>query len=620
MLSVTHIDGRCEPLININNAEIEQEVNGDFILSFTSFSVHNPGYKLLTDESIVELNGLEFTVKNITEENGRKEILAIFNYFALIDLPKENMFGGTRTIDEAVSFLLEGTGWTYEIQGTFEAELLPNFGNDNPVALNQMVLDTFGCEIGFKPNKHLVYAKEIGEDKDEQLRIGHNIATIRKEVDTTDLVTVGRGKGADNLTVEWISPNAAIYGNRYGEIVVDERFTVSENLIEKVKQNTQDTPLTSIEITMVEIRKAGYTGSISLGDKVWIIDEAKDILVKLRVMKIVTFPFSNKSPIITFSNVKKTFTDSFVEISVEIEENRKDYRSRFDQTNEKIETEVMRLDGGIAEANTLITQTADSIRSEAAATKIELEGGIVSSNSLIEQTALAIRSEISTDITALDGKITAANSNITQTAAAIRAEVASEVTELDGKITTTNTTITQTATQIRAELSSEVIRMDGRIDTSNTSISTLAGQVSVKADSSTVTALGNRMSSAEFNISSLSGTISSKVSQTEYNGSTIASLINQSASNITIDVKALDLMAITTVAQTLYIGGEYNDGAFKQIRFGGALGGASIYSENPNVLNLWAGGGFINMESPTAFQSNVSFANATVDGLYAKFG
>lgn len=351
MLTITHKDGRCEPLININNVQFEQEVNGDYILSFTSFSVNNPGYELLIEESVLELDGHEFVVKNYVEEDGRKEVLAVHSYFELIDYPNEEIFGGTRTIDEILNFTLNGTGWSYEVHGSFQPTFLPNFGDDNALALNQTVCAAFECEVDIKPNNHLVYAKEIGEDKDEQLRLGHNIVTLRREIDTHNLVTVGRGRGANGLKVEWRSPNIALYGEKYGEVISDDRYTVAENLISKVIQNTQDAPESTIEITIAQIRKSGYQSSIGLGDKLWVIDETKDILVQLRVMKLITFPFTNKSPIVTLSNVKRTLTDELTEVNIKIDESNKQVQSMIEQVNDRITLEVEEVGKSIAAIN-----------------------------------------------------------------------------------------------------------------------------------------------------------------------------------------------------------------------------------------------------------------------------
>ncbi|WP_182200086.1 phage tail spike protein [Paraliobacillus salinarum] len=67
-------------------------------------------------------------------------------------------------------------------------------------------------------------------------------------------------------------------------------------------------------------------------------------------------------------------------------------------------------------------------------------------------------------------------------------------------------------------------------------ITQLAGRVDTKAESTVVDNLGVRVTTAEQSINALDGAISQKVSQTDYNGNTITSMINQSAT--TIDIQA----------------------------------------------------------------------------------
>src|SRR5690606_13658845 len=82
--------------------------------------------------------------------------------------------------------------------------------------------------------------------------------------------------------------------------------------------------------------------------------------------------------------------------------------------------------------------------------------------------------------------------------------------------------------------------IDGVYEYASSEIQQLAGQVSTKAEASTVTALGNRVTTAEQNISALQGEITTKVSKTDYNGETIVSLIHQTAEQVTISADKIN--------------------------------------------------------------------------------
>ncbi|MFS0643661.1 phage tail protein [Siminovitchia sp. 179-K 8D1 HS] len=81
---------------------------------------------------------------------------------------------------------------------------------------------------------------------------------------------------------------------------------------------------------------------------------------------------------------------------------------------------------------------------------------------------------------------------------------------------------------------------DARITSAETSISTLAGQISSKAEVSTVNALGTRITTAEQNINAHTGEINQRVKTTDYNGNTISSLINQTATTVGINATKIN--------------------------------------------------------------------------------
>lgn len=114
-------------------------------------------------------------------------------------------------------------------------------------------------------------------------------------------------------------------------------------------------------------------------------------------------------------------------------------------------------------------------------------------------------------------------------------------------------------------------------DTLNTALDVQATQISLKATTSyvdssiapvitTTDGLDTRLKSAEGSITVQAGQISSKVAQTDYNGNTIASLINQSATTISINASKIDMngyvtfSSLSTPGQTVIDGGNVTGG------------------------------------------------------------
>ncbi|MGG3958433.1 phage tail protein [Bhargavaea massiliensis] len=345
MLVVTSLQGQTEPLLDAKGVEVSEQVNGEFSLSFVCFNTKNNqyAYPLVQEESIVELDGHEFRIKQMTEVRDRKEVHAQHIFFDLVDHYQEGTYGGTHTLNEFVRYALNGTGWTFENVDVTGGAFIPNFGEGNVVALIRRICDAFGCEYQIMPNKHLRFAKQIGADKDEQFRYRHNIKTLEKSVDTTKLATAIKGYGANGLVVEYRSPNEAIYGTRWAEPIKDERYTIAESLLKRLKQELVDVPEVSIEL---ELSQLGF--EVELGDRVWVIYESLGIDYQARVMEIKRYPFSKRIPVVTLSNKKRVFTDILTETKIEIDENKKETRSRIEKTNERITMEVERIDDSIA--------------------------------------------------------------------------------------------------------------------------------------------------------------------------------------------------------------------------------------------------------------------------------
>lgn len=375
MLIVTSLAGEKEALTDLQGAEVNEEVNGDFSLRFTTFASerNSHSYDLLQEESVIELDGHEFRVKSLAEERKRKTVYAQHVFFDLIDHQVYDINGGTKTLNEFASIALTGTGWTFESVDVSESKLIPNFGEDNALALIRLICEVYQCEVKIEPDRHLKFVKEMGEDNDEQFRYGHNIKTLKRSVDTDKLATVIKGYGGDGLEVTYTSPNEAIYGVRHAEPVRDERFTIPESMIERLKQEIVDVPEVSIELETVQL---GF--DVSLGDKVWTIYEPMNIEFQQRAMVIKRFPFTKKSPIITLSNKKKSFPDLLTETRIEVKENAKQTRSEITQTNEKIELKVSQTDYNGMTITSLISQDALSI--SLLAQNLNLEGLVTFTN------------------------------------------------------------------------------------------------------------------------------------------------------------------------------------------------------------------------------------------------
>ncbi|WP_409297765.1 phage tail spike protein [Peribacillus sp. SCS-26] len=398
MLIITDRNGISEPLAHFKDLELNDEVNGDFSLTFTTFSIPQTShvFPLIQEESIVEWEGYEFRIRGFTEVKNSKLVRAPSTFFDTIDNPIDQLIGGNKTIQEAAAFAMAGSGWTYEIQGDYAQELLFNFGNSNTLAMMKELCKTFNCELQILPGRHIVLSKQIGTDEDFQFRYKHNIQALKREVNTDNLTTAIKGYGANGLEVEYRSPNVAIYGLKYAEPISDDRFTVAEHLMDHIKQSLNDVPEVSIDLEELDLGEPR-----GLGDKVWLIYEPLGIEFQTRILARKLKPYQKGRSVYTIGNIKPKISDILTETRIEVDENKREFRSKIEQTNEKISLEVKRLDGDLEEAFSKIELTSDRIELIVSETG-EINGENIASSISISPTAIDI---LSNSIN-LTGKVT----------------------------------------------------------------------------------------------------------------------------------------------------------------------------------------------------------------------
>ncbi|TCJ01569.1 phage tail protein [Cytobacillus praedii] len=383
MLVITDLQGNTEPIADYKSLEINEEINGDFSISCMFLDTENNKYawELIAEESIIEYEGHEYRIKQKVGETYRKQVHALHTYFDLVGHQIYGITGGTIYPADAFSFALAGSGWTFEVVDDIPPQLLFNFGEDNAVSLIKKAREAFDCEVKICPGKHLKIYKQIGKDEDYQFRYKHNIKAIRESVDTTKLATVIRGYGGNGLVVTYTSPNVGVFGERHAEPVRDDNIIEPSVMTETLKRELTDTPEVSIELEAIMLEGA------NLGDTVWLIHEKLGIEFQTRIMAQKRQPRTPKADTVTLGNRLATLSDLLTETKVEINENAKQFRSKIEQTNDRITMEVESVNESIA----TIELKADNIQLGVT----ELNGRMGNAESQINIQAGQIESKVS---------------------------------------------------------------------------------------------------------------------------------------------------------------------------------------------------------------------------------
>lgn len=284
-------------------------------------------FDLVDYENSVFFNGQEFIVKQmgVSAEGAAiaKTVTATHIYYTMQDGFQYDTIIGTRSINQLLAHVFEpdNRGFTWNVVDP-NKKFLPveqeNFGNGNYLKLVEEILKDYDA-IVIPDNKNLTFfpRSEYGKKTEEQIRYKYNTDSVKFDIDTLNLKTQikGFGKKKEDDTyyftpITYTSKQSEKWGIRVQSPVSDDRYTVSGNMLERLKTDLQDYPTITGTVTMkwrVEPNK---------GDYVAFVYEPLGVNTYIQVVGIKTYPaIPNKPPEITLSNTKKTMTAILAEMT-----------------------------------------------------------------------------------------------------------------------------------------------------------------------------------------------------------------------------------------------------------------------------------------------------------------
>lgn len=305
----------------------QQNETWEIGLSVTNL-INQEVFDLIEYESSITFNGQEFIIKKMTENvvGGlvTKQVVATHIYYTIQDGYQYEKVTGTKSINQLLTHIFKAgnRGFTWEVidpNKKFLTVQQENFGDGNYLKLINELLSDYNAVV-IPNNKHLMFypISEYGRKVEEQIRYKYNTDEVTFDIDTYSLKTQikGYGKLKEGINTEnpkdsdyvftpitYTSPESKTWGIRIQDPVTDERYTISRNMLERLKNDLQDYP--------------GISGSVTLkwkinpqkGDYVPFIYEPLNINTYIQVVGIKTYPaIPNKPPEITLSNTKKTMT------------------------------------------------------------------------------------------------------------------------------------------------------------------------------------------------------------------------------------------------------------------------------------------------------------------------
>ncbi|MFB8576136.1 phage tail protein [Enterococcus hirae] len=284
-------------------------------------------FDLVDYENSVFFNGQEFIVKQmgVSAEGAAiaKTVTATHIYYTMQDGFQYDTITGTRSINQLLAHVFEpdNRGFTWNVVDP-NKKFLPveqeNFGNGNYLKLVEEILKDYDA-IVIPDNKNLTFfpRSEYGKKTEEQIRYKYNTDSVKFDIDTLNLKTQIKGFGKKKeddsyyfTPITYTSKQSEKWGIRVQSPVSDDRYTVSGNMLERLKTDLQDYPTITGTVTMkwrVEPNK---------GDYVAFVYEPLGVNTYIQVVGIKTYPaIPNKPPEITLSNTKKTMTAILAEMT-----------------------------------------------------------------------------------------------------------------------------------------------------------------------------------------------------------------------------------------------------------------------------------------------------------------
>ena len=240
------------------------------------------------------------TYVNPIDEGNRivVEFDAVHEFF--FDLRKSVIYSemnGSNTANAYLQFIFNGSGYEYRLEVTIPSFEKESFGMKNRLDLFKDFISSTGVE--FSVNGKIVRILEkIGTNLSTIVKKGFNLNELRIEKDPGSFITYLRGYGAffdpddeskGRLIVEYLSPLADLFGKLEGDPIIDERYTVANNFIERLKSDVENSYGISVDIDMEDLTKAGYDyEQPHEGDYIMAINKDLGFEQKIRIMSCTT--------------------------------------------------------------------------------------------------------------------------------------------------------------------------------------------------------------------------------------------------------------------------------------------------------------------------------------------
>lgn len=271
----------------------ERSVSGTIISNDRVLSGIDRGWKF-------ELNGEFFTIVYAKPRDEGRNLSVSFDavHQFFYDFEHSNCyteFNGSHRFEVYIEAIFKDSGYRYQIEPSVRVNSIrkENFGNAKRLEMFKDIVKAAGLEFSVS-GKVVLITKKIGVDLSTVVRKNFNMNELVIEKNINKFITYKRGLGAwkdeedhskGRYTSEYESPLASIYGRIEGEPVTDERYKDAGKLLERLKNEVDNSYSISVQLDMEDLTRAGYQYTQPrAGDYIMAINETIGFREKIRIV------------------------------------------------------------------------------------------------------------------------------------------------------------------------------------------------------------------------------------------------------------------------------------------------------------------------------------------------
>lgn len=299
---ITFLDENGDEYGALSSIKVTNAVNGERSVSGTIYTNEavlervDKGWRLRFDD---EYYTIIYAKPVDIGDQTQVSFDAVHQFF--YDFDKSSIYSqlkdGSHTFEEYLRFIFDGSGYSYRLEVGVKAFEKQSFGFKSRLTLFNDVIKSAGVEFSVS-GKVVRILEKVGTDLSTIVRKHFNMNELTIEKNIGDFITYKKGFGAyvddedhskGRLEVEYESPLAKAYGRLEGEPLVDERYSVRNNLLSALKKAVDESYTISVQIDMEDLTKAGYSYTQPIaGDYIMAINETLHFQEKIRIVSFTS--------------------------------------------------------------------------------------------------------------------------------------------------------------------------------------------------------------------------------------------------------------------------------------------------------------------------------------------